>query len=216
MTRLPRLVAAVASLALAGCGALTGPREDFAIFAPDPPMSRGTGAAVDWQLLVEEPHVSELLDGVRIVVAPTGNERQVFKGARWIERTPSMLQGIWLRAFEADGRLPGAARSGTGVRADLILATDVASFQASQRAGGMVVEAEVHARLVDPRDRRIRARKVFRAEIPASGNEVAAIVAGFESVLADINPALVDWTLREGEQAMMARRDTTTGEPAGD
>jgi cholesterol transport system auxiliary component len=206
MTRVSLSLGAAALILLGGCSALTGPREDFSIFALDPPTPASAGAPVDWQLLIEEPHVSDLLDGFRIVVAPSGSERQVFKGARWVERTPSMLQGIWLRSFESDGRLPGAARSGTGVRADLMLATDVTDFQATQTAGGMTVEVEVHARLVDPRDRRIRAREVFRAEVPASGNEAAAVVAGFESALAQINPSIVAWTLREGDRVMGERR----------
>lgn len=209
MSRLLRTVSILALGATAGCGVLTGPSEDFSIYALDPPTPRSEGAPVDWQLLIEEPHVSDLLDGFRIVVAPSGSERQVFKGARWVERTPSMLQGIWLRTFEADGRLPGAARSGTGVRADLMLSTDVTDFQASQLGEGMTVEVEVHARLVDPRDRRIRAREVFRAEVPASGNEASAVVAGFDTALAEINPAIVAWTLREGERAMAARRAST-------
>jgi cholesterol transport system auxiliary component len=206
MTPLLRSVCAGALALLAGCGVLSGPREDFSIYALDPQATRSEGSAVDWQLLIEEPHVSDLLDSFRIVVAPGGSERQVFKGARWIERTPSLLQGIWLRTFEADGRLPGVARSGTGVRADLMLATDVTDFQATQLDGGMTVEVEVHARLVDPRDRRIRSREVFRADVPASGNDAAAVVAGFESALAQINPAIVAWTLREGERVMAARR----------
>jgi len=209
MRRLLSIFPVVVLAALAGCGVLTGPREDFAIYSLDPAMPRSEGAPVDWQLLIEAPHVSDLLDGFRIVVAPTASERQVFKGARWVERTPSMLQGIWLRSFEADGRLPGAARSGTGVRADLMLSTDVTAFQASQLDSGMTVEVEVHARLIDPRDRRIRARDVFRAEVPASGNAAAAVVPAFEAALSEINPAIVAWTLREGDRAIEARRAGT-------
>lgn len=209
MRRLLSILSVVALAALSGCGVLTGPREDFAIYSLAPPIARSQDTPVDWQLLLEEPHVSDLLDGFRIIVAPTPSERQVFKGARWVERTPSMLQGIWLRAFEADGRLPGAARSGTGVRADLMLSTDVTDFQASQRVDGMIVEVEVHARLVDPRDRRIRAREIFRAEVPATGNDAAAVVPAFEAALAEINPGIVAWTLREGDRAMAARRAGT-------
>lgn len=198
-----RHAALIALLAvLMGCAGLTGPRRDFSIYAPDPPMPAGEGAALDWQLLVEEPHVSDLLDGFRIVIATADNERQVYKGARWIERTPSLLQSLWLRAFEADGRLPGAARAGTGVRADLILSTDVVDFQARERNGSATVEVQVHARLIDPRDRRIRARRVFRADVPADSNQIAEVVAGFETALAQVNAALIDWTLREGQIAI--------------
>jgi cholesterol transport system auxiliary component len=201
-------------LALAGCAGLTGPREDFTVYALDPPAQRGDGPVLDWQLLIDQPHTSDLLGGFRVVVAPGGAERQVYKGARWSERAPSLVQGVWVRAFEADGRLPGAARAGTGVRADLLLATDLTDFQARYRDGVPVVEVEVHARLVDPRDRRIVAREVFRAEAPADGVEVAAVVAGFQSALAQATTELVGWTLVEGDRYLDGRR-TAAGARAG-
>lgn len=201
-----RTLSLLAALALlAGCAGLTGPRKDFTLYALDPPMAPGQGTPRDWQLLVEEPHVGELLDGFRIVVAPGGNELQVYQGARWTERTPAMLQGLWIRAFEADGRLPGAARAGTGVRADLILASDLTRFQASYRDGLPTVAIELHARLVDPRDRRIRGRRVFRAEAAAADNGISAVVAAFESVVATLNPELVGWVLGAGDAALAAR-----------
>jgi cholesterol transport system auxiliary component len=196
---------------LSGCSAITGPRDDFSIYVLEPPIERGAGVPVDWQLLVEQPHMSDLLDGFRIVVAPNGNERQVYKGARWVERTPSMLQGIWVRAFEADGRVPGASRAGTGVRADLLLATDVTAFHAVEQAGSATVEVSVHARLVEPRERRIRAREVFHARVEATGTSVPAVVAAFEAALGEVNPALVEWTVREGERALAAASGDVSG-----
>jgi cholesterol transport system auxiliary component len=121
-----------------------------------------------------------------------------------------------VRAFEADGRLPGAARAGTGVRADLLLATDLTDFQARYRDGVPVVEVEVHARLVDPRDRRIVAREVFRAEAQADGVEVAAVVAGFQSALAQATTELVGWTLAEGDRYLDGRRAAAGADADGD
>lgn len=190
----------IVSSVLAGCAGLTGPRKDFTIFAPNPELAAGEGAPVDWQLLVEKPHVGALLDDFRIVIATSGNERQVYGGARWIERTPDLLQGLWLRAFEADGRLPGVARFGTGIRADLILSIDVPYFQARETANGVIAETEVHARLVDPRNRRILTRRIFRADAPADDNRAASAVAAFDGVLAQINRDLIDWTLHEGQR----------------
>ena len=199
-----KTILAVALLTLlAGCTGLTGPRADFSIYALNPPVSRSAAdAPVHWQLLVEVPHASDLHDSARIVVAPHGNERQVYKGARWVERVPSLLQGIWVRAFEADGRLPGVARAGSGVRADLILSTDLVDFQATHVQTAPRIEVEVHARLIDPRSRRIVARRVLRTEQPAADASVAAAVDAFDAALAQINPILIDWTLTEGERAM--------------
>lgn len=199
-----RLTLLAALACLAGCNALSGPRANFAIHDLDPAISPGRGAPQAWQLLIEPPHASDLLDGTRIVVAGDDNERLVYPGARWAERTPSLLQSVWLRAFETDGRLPGVARAGSGVRADLILATDLSRFQASRIRSEPVVEVQVHARLVDPAARRIVARRVFASQQPIGGDSATAIVAGFEAALAEINPALVDWTLERGRAALQA------------
>ncbi len=207
-----RLLAVVVLAFLSGCTGLTGPRADFTIYALNPAISPHPGASVDWQLLVEAPHTSDLLDSLRIVVAPDGNERQVYKGARWVERAPGLLQGIWVRAFETDGRLPGVARAGSGVRADLILATDLVEFQAGHTGSSPRVEVAVHARLIDPRSRRILARRVLSSEQPMAGAGVDAAVAAFEIALAQINPVLIDWTLTEGERAMRANRDASRRE----
>ena len=68
------------------------------------------------------------------------------------------------------------------------------------------MEVSIHARLVDPRSRRILARRAFDADIPTTSNQIADIVAGFDAALEQINPELIEWTLREGERAMAANR----------
>lgn len=207
-----RLLAVVSLVLVSGCTGLTGPRADFTIYALNPAINQHPDAPVDWQLLVEAPHASDLLDSLRIVVAPDGNERQVYKGARWTERAPSLLQGIWVRAFETDGRLPGVARAGSGVRADLILASDLVNFHASDADTEPRVEVEVHMRLIDPRTRRILARRMLRDEQPMVNSSVDAAVAAFDAALTRVNPEIINWVLFEGVRAMRpdnerARRD---------
>lgn len=192
---------------LAGCAGLTGPRSDFTIYALNPPLSHSEATALDWQLVIETPQASDLLDSLRIVVAPDGNERQVYRGARWVERAPELLQSNWLRALEADGRLPGVARAGSGVRADLFLASDLIAFQASDTVHSPRVEIEVNLRLIDPRTRRILARTRLRAQEPAESAEVGAAVRAFDVAIGRLNTELIDWVLTQGEQAMQSRRD---------
>lgn len=207
-----------AAVGLAGCSGLTGPRESFTIYELTTPASAAAqGPRVDWQLLIETPRASDLLAGQRIIVAPDANERQVYKGARWAERTPELLQSLWLRAFEADGRLPGVARSGSGVRADLLLSSELTRFQASYVAGTPQAEVELHARLIDPRLRRIADRRVFRASVPADSSAIADVVAAFDQAMAQINTDLVDWAVSRGDQALAdARSSADTQVTAGE
>ncbi|MCK9489891.1 MAG: ABC-type transport auxiliary lipoprotein family protein [Xanthomonadales bacterium] len=191
-----------AATMLVGCTGLTGPRESFTIYELSPATPASQGASMAWQLLIETPRASDLVAGQRIIVAPDDNERRVYKGARWSERTPELLQSLWLRAFEADGRLPGVARSGSGVRADLLLASDLTRFQASYVDGQPQAEVELHAQLIDPRERRISARRVFRATVPAASAAIADVVAAFDGAMAQINPELVDWAVSEGARSL--------------
>lgn len=201
-------LALTAAIAVTGCTGLTGPRESFTIYELSPATPASQGTRVAWQLLIETPRASDLVAGQRIIVAPDDNERRVYKGARWSERTPELLQSLWLRAFEADGRLPGVARSGSGVRADLLLASDLTRFQSSYVDGQPQAEVELHARLIDPRERRIGARRVFHATAPAASPAIADVVAAFDQAMAQINPGLVDWAITQGSQALAAAVDT--------
>ncbi len=206
----PWLLALMMPLALAACGSLTGPRENFTVYTLNPAIAAHSNATTaDWQLLIDTPKANDLLDGQRIVVAPDGNQRQVYRGARWAERVPVMLQSIWLRGFESDGRLPGVGRGGSGLRADLILASDLTDFQARYVDGLPVVEIEFHARLIDPRDRRIRTSRRFSASRPAASAEIAQVVAVFEQVLAGMTAELIAWTIEYGDAAGQSRAGGT-------
>ena len=196
-----------ALLCLTACGSLTGPREDFTVFTLDPVIAANPGQPLDWQLLIDTPRASDLLDGQRIVVAPDGNQRQVYKGARWAERLPVLIQSTWLRGFTADGRLPGVGRNGSGLRADLILASDLTDFQARYVDGRPVVEIGIHARLIDPRDRRIRATRSFTASHPATGTDIGEVVPVFEQALAEITGALIAWTIDQGAPVSPSHTD---------
>ncbi len=207
-------LALAAVTGLAACTGLTGPRESFTIYELSPATPASQGTPVAWQLLIETPRASDLVAGQRIIVAPDDNERRVYKGARWSERTPELLQSLWLRAFEADGRLPGVARSGSGVRADLLLASDLTRFQSSYVDGQPQAEVELHARLIDPRERRISARRVFRATAPAASPAIADVVAAFDQAMAQINPGLVDWAITQGNQVLAGPAIDDTGEQA--
>lgn len=205
------LLALVMPLALAACGSLTGPRENFTVYTLNPAINAdSTGTPASWQLLIDTPKANDLLDGQRIVVAPDGNQRQVYRGARWAERVPVMLQSVWLRGFESDGRLPGVGRSGSGLRADMILASDLADFQARYVDGLPVVEIEIHARLIDPRDRRIRASQRFSASQPVASADIGDVVSVFEQTLATMTTELIAWTIEHGNAA---RQSGTTGSP---
>ena len=204
--RAQRFLVLMLPLLLTACSSLTGPRENFTVYTLNPAIAaQAATSTADWQLLIDTPKANDLLDGQRIVVAPDGNQRQVYRGARWAERVPVMLQSVGLRGFESDGRLTGVGRNGSGLRADLILASDLTDFQARYVDGQPVVEIEIHARLIDPRDRRIRASQRFSASRPVASAEIADVVVVFEQALAGITAELIAWTIEQGNTARELR-----------
>ena len=83
---------------------------------------------VDWSLRVNSPISDQLLDGTRIVVLPEPGRVNTYQGVRWSERTPQLLRGRLLDAFQDDGRIQALSNEEQRLQADLeLLATCAAS-----------------------------------------------------------------------------------------
>ncbi|MFQ5958353.1 MAG: ABC-type transport auxiliary lipoprotein family protein, partial [Alphaproteobacteria bacterium] len=54
----------------------------------------------DWQLVVEIPVTAESLNTSRIAVRRDPLSLQYYKGARWTERAPVMVQTLLVESFE--------------------------------------------------------------------------------------------------------------------
>ena len=83
---------------------------------------------VDWSLRVNSPVSSQLLDGTRIVVLPEPGLVNTYQGVRWSERTPQLLRGRLLDAFQDDGRVQALSNEEQRLQADLELVSDLRSL----------------------------------------------------------------------------------------
>ncbi len=200
---------------LGACSALTGPRSEYVVFTLNPAPASETVSSetastepteADWVLAIDEPHALGLLDTDRLVVAPDANERLAFAGVRWNERTPVLLQEVWLRAFEGDGRLAGIVRHPGAMRTDRVLASDLVAFQIEHAGGQPEAVVSLRARLSSSGDRVAIAQRSFSARVAVSDSSARAAIAALESATAEVTGELVDWTLREG-QAALERHD---------
>lgn len=199
-----RLAAALLlCLVLIACSAITGPRTEFAVYTLNPPAAPTTSTArtpSDWHLAIDEPHALGLLDSDRLVVAPDANERLAFTGVRWNERAPVLLQNIWLRTFEGDGRFGGVVRSNSGTRTALVLASDLTAFQIEHHGSQSEAVVAVQARLIDPRSRRSLAQAPFQARVGTDDTQARSAVAALEAAVAEVTSQLIAWTASEGER----------------
>lgn len=189
---------------LAACAALTGPRREYAVYTLNPPAAaiRAPAPVSDWLLAIDAPHALGLLDSDRLVVAPDANERLAFAGMRWNERAPVLLQDVWLRAFEADGRLAGAIRHPAGSRATVVLASDLLAFQIEHGGAQAQAVVAVQVRLLESASRRVLAHARFSAREDVHGSDARAAVTALEAATGALTTQLVEWvvdrSLRDG------------------
>lgn len=196
------LVPALAGVALAACAALGGKPTPFSIHSlAVPAFDAPQAAPVDWQLQVLLPQASSALDSARIAVMPTPGVLEVYPAVRWRDPAPRLLRSLVVQAFDASGRITGVSGAQTGLTADYALAIDLHDFQAEIESGGTRAAIRLQARLFDLQSNRILATHAFAATAPAAGSDAAGAVAAFDDALADLLPALVDWTIATGNAA---------------
>ena len=211
MTTLHRIAAAcAAALLLAGCSILGGPRQAPTIYAPE---SRGTAdpawPSVSWQLSTARPGAAQMLDSSRIVVSPVPGELQVYKGALWARTPTEMLEDGVLGTLEASGKIPAAARQGSGIAADYRLVMDIRHFQA-EYAGAMLpsVVIEVSAKLLHAQDQTVVGSRNFRHVQAAAGVAVPVVADAFSQAMGATSRDIAGWVLVTGQAHEASHSDS--------
>jgi len=111
-----------------------------------------------------------------------------------------------LDSFESSGAITAIDREAIGLRADLILKTDIRHFEAlyDSRDRPPEVWVEISARLVDPSGRDVVAHASFERRKQAQGSDIAQIVPAFDDALGGVMEDIVGWTVRS--PALSAKR----------
>jgi cholesterol transport system auxiliary component len=202
MSTLHRIAAAYAALLLVtGCSAIGGPRASPTIYAPE---SRGSAdpawPSVSWQLSTARPGAAQMLDSSRIVVSPVPGELQVYKGALWARTPTEMLEDGVLGTLEDSGKIPAAARQGSGIAADYRLVLDIRHFQAEYAGAALPsVVIEVSAKLLHAHDQAVVGSRSFRHAQPAGGTGMALVADAFSRALGATSRDIAGWVLVTGQ-----------------
>jgi len=202
-----RWLLGAASLALTGCASLLG-------LGPAPHLYRVTLKStypvnlphLSGQLLVDVPSAPAGLDTARIALSRSAVSIDYFADSEWIDRVPLMVQTALLDSFESSGAITAIDREAIGLRADLILKTDIRHFEAlyDSRDRPPEVWVEISARLVDPSGRDVVAHASFERRKQAQGSDIAQIVPAFDDALGGVMEDIVGWTVRS--PALSAKR----------
>jgi cholesterol transport system auxiliary component len=203
----------LASLVLAACSPLGGPRTEFRVFAPTttvPPDAAWPQA--DWQLTVMAVAANPLLDSPRIVVRPSDHQVQTYRGVRWADRSQELLETAVVDAFEESGRIGAVGRMANTARGDFALFMEVRAFETVYRDGKPEAVIEVQANLVSLRGRgSMAASRRFRQAVPGTSVEVEAMVEAFSQAMSAMSSDVVGWTLVEGNRIRAASAAESAG-----
>jgi cholesterol transport system auxiliary component len=158
------------------------------------------------QLLVDVPLAPAGLDTARIALSRSAVSIDYFADSEWIDRVPLLVQTALLDSFENSKAITAIDRESVGLRADLILQTEIRHFEAlyDSRDGLPEVWVAINARLVDPSGREVVAHAAFERRKQAQGSDIAQIVLAFDEALGGVMEDIVLWTVRN--PALTAKR----------
>ncbi|HEX3123924.1 MAG TPA: ABC-type transport auxiliary lipoprotein family protein [Rhodanobacteraceae bacterium] len=189
------------TLALTACSML-GKREDLTVYAPilAQPAESSAHAARAWEVSIAEPRAIGPLDGAHIAVMPTAGEVQTYKGARWRDAAPVLLQQLLLQAFRDSAGLAGVGVPTNMLRADFALLSDLQDFQAEYRGARVpTIVIRLNAQLVDNSTGRAVASRTFAVEEASAGAGMPEVFTAFQTALNKLLPQVVDWTAEAGD-----------------
>ncbi|TYC48631.1 ABC transporter [Rhodobacterales bacterium] len=177
---------------VSGC-ASSAPSAYYSVNAADVGGLQGRSNRV--QVLVSPPRALKALDTSYIAVVDKGPVYSYFPNSAWADTLPNVVQLKLVETLQNTGRLRGVGLPGDGLLIDYQVQTEIRAFE--MRIGGAnrgVVE--ISARVVNDRNGRTVATKVFKAETPTSGTSVEAAVEAMNVSASRVFAEIADWTLR--------------------
>ncbi|HLS83336.1 MAG TPA: ABC-type transport auxiliary lipoprotein family protein [Arenimonas sp.] len=195
MTR--RLVALASALVLTGCMGLGGPKTVVQVYAPTTSVQIDPAwPEVDWSLAIGTPVASQMIDTTRIAVRPSPDQIQAYKGARWADSAPEMLQTALVQTFEDSGRFRSVMRLGGSGRGEYLLLTEIRHFETAYRGGRPTVVVDVQAKLIQRGAGRVASHR-FRQEVVPASPEVDDIAPAFGQAMSALAAELIGWSLTQ-------------------
>jgi ABC-type uncharacterized transport system auxiliary subunit len=201
MTTIPgvRVCIAVALLALAGCSGLRSkdvPVQTYVLLAGAAalPSAGNAGPANGGEmpgdgaptLAISRPAAASGLDNERIAVLRADGRLDYYSASRWAGNLPDVMQTLLLDAQRASGRYRAVMADTAAFGADQLLQVEVRLFQAEYGASGPPAAHVVLDGTLGLRGQREVVRTLHaESRVPAGADRMAAVVAAFNSAVAD-------------------------------
>jgi len=192
MTRRGVLTALGLGVLVTGC-ASSAPSAYYSIGAADVGGLRGRSSRV--QVLVATPRALKALDTSYIAVVERGPVYTYFPNAAWADTLPNVVQLKLVETLQNTDRLRGVGVPGDGLLIDYQLQTEIRAFELNV-AGANRGVVEIYARVVNDRNGRTVANKVFRAETPSGSTSVDKAVEAMNASADRVFTEMAAWTLQ--------------------
>jgi cholesterol transport system auxiliary component len=108
---------------------------------------------------------------------------------------PKLFQARAIEAFERSKRARAVGLPGQGLSIDYQLLTTIRAFE--YRSDTQTAHIEISAKIMDDRNGRVVATRVFTAEKSVEEDKAAAVVGGLEGAIDKVLVDLVRWVLAE-------------------
>lgn len=188
-----RLAALLLAAALAGCVSPAGrePPHYFVLQASgEPPKAAATRPGT---LLVSPTAAADFYDTPQLVYSRRAGERGYYQLNRWTERPSRRIHDLVIQRLQASGAFRHVASSASGVRGDLVLATDLEELYHDAIAAPGSVRVTVSAALTDPSRRALVARRSFTRSAPVASYDADGAVAAFNQAVGALLDDIVAW-----------------------
>jgi len=219
LSRISRRAALVvfSAAALSACGSLLGPSEaPPQIYVLHPQFGPVDNVpATTWQIGIPQPITSDVLDSKRISLV-RGQTMDYYANAAWTDQTGDLLQDLLVEAFEKSGKVKAVGPTSGGVRADLLVVTEVRDFTAHYAGadGAPNVVVDIVAKLITSTHHDVVATHDARAEVPAGANSIPAVVQAFNQATGQAINEIVGWSLTNATPQASDALPPTTAAPA--
>ncbi|HSM95507.1 MAG TPA: ABC-type transport auxiliary lipoprotein family protein [Rhizomicrobium sp.] len=206
----------VSTVALSACGSLLGPTSaPLQIYVLHPAFGPVANApTVQWQFGVTAPVSPAVFDSKRLSLT-RGQTMDYYADAAWPDQTPDILQGLIVEAFEKSGKIKAVGRGSAGVRADILVMTEIRDFSAhyDSENGIPTIVVDLSAKLITATRHDVIASYDARREVKASVNSVPAVVAAFNDATGQSVNDIVAWALTNATPQASDALPPTTAEP---
>ncbi|GGB37116.1 ABC transporter [Roseibium aquae] len=180
------------SLLLSACSS-SGPVALYGLSAAADPGAPGRRSSA--QVLVTRPRALKALDTEYIAVAEPGPIYSYFPNVAWADSLPSVVQSKIVETLQNTNRLRGVGMPGDGLLIDYQLQTELRAFEL--RVGGSSrALVEIAAKLVNDRNGRTVASRVFRVESSAGTTDPDRAVAALNRSADQVFSQIAEWTLQ--------------------